>query len=170
MDGIKEARLLCPIDCHRHLMVGSCVPFYFCSRSVMLYLLHKSNHPNLAYRAGQKPIVHLEADLRETVAWADQERRRWAFSLSNARASYAEFRKDLRHLGEINWAAVATNSWAAPEIKEAKQAEFLIEHFFPWNLVQRIGVKYQSTYNEVQSALGEAQHKPKVQIRPDWYY
>ena len=36
----------------------------------------------LAYRGGQGPIVHLEADLRDSVAWADQNRSRWAFTLS----------------------------------------------------------------------------------------
>ena len=37
------------------------------SRSVMLYVIDKANHPNLAWRGGQGPIVHIEADLREVV-------------------------------------------------------------------------------------------------------
>jgi ssDNA thymidine ADP-ribosyltransferase DarT-like protein len=110
MENIKAARLSCPISCYPELMVGACVPFYFCSRSVMLYLLHKSNHPDLAYRGGQEPIVHLEADLHEVVAWADGSGRRWAFSLSNARAAYTEFRKDLANLDEVDWTAVAATT------------------------------------------------------------
>lgn len=72
-------------------MVGEYVPFYFCPRSVMLYILFKANHPELSYRGGQGPIVHLVGDLRATVQWAEANRRRWAFSDRNAGAAYASF-------------------------------------------------------------------------------
>jgi ssDNA thymidine ADP-ribosyltransferase, DarT len=174
MSNIKKARLARPVECHPGLMVGGCVPFYFCSRSVMLYLLHMSNHPDLGWREGQEPIVHLEADLREAVAWADHNRRRWAFSLSNARAVYAEFRRDLDNLGEIDWGAVAANTWSGNGVpvdtKENKQAEFLVDRSFPWRLVTRIGVLSRRMFGEVQDVLATARHKPKVEIRSNWYY
>ena len=63
MSRIKAHRLKeLTLDCHPGLYVGSCAPFYFCPRSVMLYLIHKRNE-ELAYKGGQEPIVHLEADL-----------------------------------------------------------------------------------------------------------
>jgi len=43
--------------------VGDCVPFYFCPRSVMLYLIYQGNHPDLQYHGGQDLVLHLEADL-----------------------------------------------------------------------------------------------------------
>ena len=63
MGTIKERRLRLPVDCHPGTHVGEYVPFYFCPRSIMLYVIYKANHPELAYRGGQEPIVHLEADL-----------------------------------------------------------------------------------------------------------
>jgi hypothetical protein len=57
-------------------MWADCVPFYFCPRSIMLYILYQANDPELTYRGGQGPIVHLEADLRASVAWADQNKKR----------------------------------------------------------------------------------------------
>jgi hypothetical protein len=36
-------------DSHRGLNVGECVPFYWCPRSVMLFLIHRDNDPDLAY-------------------------------------------------------------------------------------------------------------------------
>jgi ssDNA thymidine ADP-ribosyltransferase, DarT len=60
------------------------VPFYFCPRSIMLYLLHRGNHPELDYTGGQRPIVHLVADLHEIVRWAEAQGVRWAFSDRNA--------------------------------------------------------------------------------------
>ena len=84
MSSIKQRRLQLPIDCHQGLMVGDCVPFYFCPRSIMLYLIHCANSQELAYLGGQGPIVHLELDLLEVVSWTASKQRRWAFTLSNA--------------------------------------------------------------------------------------
>ena len=70
MSHIKAMRQKKAIACHPGLFVGGCVPFYFCPRSVMLYVIYMRN-PELAYREGQGPIIHLEADLRQVVAWAD---------------------------------------------------------------------------------------------------
>lgn len=87
MSSIKERRLReLRVKCHPETFVGEYVPFYFCPRSIMLYLIHRGNHPELTYCGGQGPIVHLVADLGEVVRWADGEGRRWAFSLSNAGA------------------------------------------------------------------------------------
>ncbi len=46
------------------------MPFYFCPRSVMLYLIHQANYPELEYRGGQQSIVNLQADLKAAVDWA----------------------------------------------------------------------------------------------------
>ena len=59
------------INSHPSLCVGDCVPFYFCPRSVMLYVISMRNHAELSYQGGQEPIVHLEADLYDVVAWAN---------------------------------------------------------------------------------------------------
>ena len=169
MNGIKQRRLNeLALNSHPDLHVGDCVPFYFCPRSIMLYLIHQANHPELDYRGGQGPIVHLEADLRKTVAWAEARGRRWAFTLSNAGAYYFEDRCDLAQLGEIDWNAVQARDWQ--QCKEGKQAEFLIEQQFPWELVSRIGVRSPQVYSQVTTALQAAVHKPRIEIKPDWYY
>jgi hypothetical protein len=169
MNQIKERRLNeLTLRSHPDLHVGDCVPFYFCARSVMLYLIHQANHPELSYRGGQAPIVHLEADLKEAVTWANGHDQRWAFTLSNAGAYYFEDRCDFSQLTEIDWEAVQARDWR--QCKEGKQAEFLMEHQFPWELVSRIGVLSQQVYSQTTTALQVASHKPPVEIRPDWYY
>ena len=91
MERIKRRRLEeLTLASHPSLHVGDCVPFYFCPRSVMLYVIHRANHPALTYRDGQESIVHLEADLHQTVAWADANGHRWAFTTGNAAAMYSE--------------------------------------------------------------------------------
>jgi len=70
-------------------------------------------------------------------------------------------------LDEIDW-AVQARDWQ--QCKEGKQAEFLIESQFPWELVSRIGVLSQPVYHQVQGAFRGASHKPVVEVKPDWYY
>lgn len=169
MTTIKQRRLNeLRLSSHPDLYVGSCVPFYFCPRSVMLYMIYQGNHQELAYREGQTPILHFEADLRTVVAWANQHAARWAFTLSNAGSYYFEDRNDLARLNEINWTAVQARDWRAH--KEGKQAEFLLEQRFPWHLIERIGVKSDDVYSQVINALPANGHRPTVEILPDWYY
>lgn len=177
MGNIKQRRLTLPVKCTPGLNVGDCVPFYFCPRSIMLSVINYANHPDLTYRGGQGPIVHLEADLHAVVQWANAQPCRWAFSLSNAGAKYAQFRNSLNDLNHIDWDAVASTDFSntsytpsGNQVKEGKQAEFLLHDAFPWSLVQRIGVASQAIAVKVHAALGGAAHQPPVSVQPNWYY
>jgi hypothetical protein len=168
MSAIKERRRQLTLTSHPGLRVGDCVPFYFCPRSIMLYLINQANHLDLVYRGGQGPIVHLEADLKKTVAWAESQGLRCAFTLSNAGAFYFEDRCHLTQLGDIDWDAVLAQDWK--HCKEGKQAEFLLERRFPWDLVERIGVLSQDVHNRVVRILGTLDHRPLVVVKREWYY
>lgn len=168
MNSIKQRRLQNSLSSHPDLHVGDCVPFYFCPRSIMLYVIHQASHPELAYRGGQGPIVHLEADLQQTVAWAEEQDLQWAFTLSNAGASYFEDRCDLSELKEIDWDAVNATDWS--QCKEGKQAELLVEERFSWELISRLGVLSHQVHRQTLAALEGASHSPPVEIMPGWYY
>lgn len=171
MHDLKSHRLTRPVDGHDGLTVGGCVPFYFCSRSMMLFVIHRANHASLAYRGGQRPIVHLEADMREVVDWANGQGRRWAFTLGNASANYAEFRTSLARLGDVNWQAVQGTDFSTPATKDAKQAEFLLEGGLPWELIERIGVIDNTVAQAVFDAMAAIDgHRPRVEIMRGWYY
>lgn len=175
MNQIKQRRLNeLLLTSHPDLHVGDCVPFYFCPRSIMLYLIYQANHPELAYHGGQSPIVHMEADLNTSVTWAQQNNHRWAFTLSNAGAYYFEDRCDLAQLRDINWDAVQADKWSGNgipySIKEGKQAEFLMEHSFPLHLIERIGVYSQEVYQQVTQLLPVNNHLPQIEIKKEWYY
>lgn len=168
MSDIKERRLTLPLRSRPGLHVGDCVPFYFCPRSVMLYLFSQNNHPDLTYRGGQGPIVHLEADLYAAIAWANAQQKRWAFTSSNAGAYYFEDYCATDDLDVVDWEAVEARDWRA--CKEGKQAEFLLEQHFPWELVERIGVQSEAVQRQVNMALRQASHQPLVAVLPAWYY
>lgn len=169
MSDIKRRRVEeLEVDCHQGTKVGDYVPFYFCPRSIMLYLLYRGNHENLTYREGQGPIVHLEADLHTVIAWAEQEQRRWAFSLSNAGARYTEFRKNPAQLSQLDWNAIDASDFRASAVAHAKQAEFLLCDSFPLELVERVGV----SSTRVAQAVGRLfpSGTPPIKVKPDWYF
>ena len=77
-------------------------------------------------------------------------------------------RRHLTQLNELDWDAIAAREWR--DCKERKQAEFLVERSFPWQLVSRIGVESRLVFGQVSVALQQAEHRPTLEIRPDWYY
>jgi len=168
---IKQSRLSeRAVHCHPGTMVGEYVPFYFCPRSIMLYLLYRGNRQGLTYAGGQRPIVHLVADLEETVEWANEQGVRWAFSTRNAGTAYADFFSDLDDLDKVNWNAVEATDFRDFVIKDGKQAEFLLFERFPWELIKTIGVINDPVAGQVQAALGTHVSRPRVEIRREWYY
>lgn len=174
MQGIKDRRLVSRLTSHPDLAVGACVPFYFCPRSVMLFLLHKGNREGVTYHGGQHQIVHLVADVPKAVSWAQAQDLRWAFTLSNAGSGYFEDRSDLASLSEINWEAVTATQWSGNginrDIKEGKQAEFLVEERFPWQLILGIGVFSQLQGEHVTRLVSGLPHKPQIKVFRSWYY
>lgn len=135
----------------------------------MLYVIYRKVNKDLSYRGGQDPIIHLEADLAQTIEWADDEELRWAFTNLNAATNYSRDWCNLAQLDQINWNAVQAKMWSGPD-KEDKQAEFLVERRFPWKLVRRIGVYSQQIERQVKVALRRADHQPLVEVEREWYY
>lgn len=170
LSNIKERRLNeLRLNSYPDLHVGDCVPFYFCPRSVMLYLIYRRNS-ELAYQGGQEQIIHLQADFNQVVAWANiqQPAVRWAFTDSNAGSRYFQDSNDLNNLNLIDWNAVQAVNWNRQ--KEGKQAEFLLERQFPWHLIERIGVYSDTVYNRVANIIPNTQHHPRVEVIKNWYY
>ena len=170
MGDLKTTRLRRQLDTRPGTVVGDYVPFYFCSRSIMMYVIHMANHPALEYRGGQQPIIHLEADLGRVLDWVELQEVRWAFSLGNATAVFTEFRAERGSLDELRWDLIPKTTFTDPEVKEAKQSELLVHDFFPWELFDRVGTHSDRIAQLVAQALNDEQHRPVVQHMPGWYY
>jgi len=168
MNSIKQRRLTeLFLESHPDLYVGQCVPFYFCPRSVMLYMMSVKSS-ELTYQGGQDNIIHFEIDLYKAIAWADANSKRWAFTNSNAGSYYFEDTNDITNISQLDWTTIQSNYWMGNQ--DTKQAEFLCEHSFPWELVERIGVNTMETYKKVQKILSTTTYKPKLEIINSWYY
>lgn len=144
------------------------VPFYFAPRSPMLYAIHKGHVQG--YQGGQEPVVHLVAEVEEV------HRRGLpiVFSDGHAAEQLTQFYVDQKDLARIDWAIMREKYWNNTDEdgdrKRRRQAEFLVRHFFPWDLVQRIGVFTKSVGEQVGRLLTGVPHKPRVNVEPGWYY
>jgi hypothetical protein len=171
MGEIKRRRLEdLTLASHPDLHVGECVPFYFCPRSIMLFLIFKRNHPNLVYTGGQGLVIHLEFDLQTVANWAGGQTRRWAITKGNAGSRYFEDSGSLEYLNELNWPAIQARQWNDPAVREHKQSEFLVEEQVAWHLVERIGVQNQGSRERVEAIVASSRHRPPVEIQSSWYY
>lgn len=169
MPHIKQRRLYeCRLHSYPDLYVGDCVPFYFCPRSVMLFVIAKKNE-HVSYKKGEDNIVHLEVKLTSVLKWAQDEKLKWAFTDTNAGSYTFNDYSDIRELKKLDWEIIKSNFWAGPR-REYKQAEFLIEDHIDIELFTQIGVKNQKIYNEVKHILEKRQSSLPVTIRKDWYY
>jgi hypothetical protein len=170
MGNIKTRRLSLPVKCYPETNVGEYVPFYYGPRSIMLYLLYRGNSPDITFKGGQEMIVHLEFDLNRVLEWANTNKRLWAIALSNAGAVYTEFRGELTGLAEVNWNAINATDFRTTEVREGKQAEFLVYQSVPWTLVERVGVCNGRVQRHVQDLLRHFEYQPTIEVQHSWYY
>lgn len=171
LSTIKQRRLTeIEVSCHPGTTVGQYVPFYFCPRSIMLFILHKANNPELTYQGGQEPIIHLEADFTAATAWADARDIRWAFSDGNAGAYITAFYKNSTDLIHLDWPAIRAKDFRDAKVKEGKQAEFLMFDSFPWMLIEKVGTINGDIAERAREILSSTNHQPVISIEPNWYF
>jgi len=159
---IKDRRLRRPVPVAAGGMLGDYVPFYFCSRSVMLYVVSRGHQD---YGGGQDDIVHLVS----SVDTAERQRRPWAFTDRHAELGHALYFDDRSKLREVDWNVMPLEWWSESDVKERRQAEFLVHRSFPWPAIERIGVRSPGMAATVKAVLPAHAHPP-VEIHPDWYY
>jgi hypothetical protein len=160
-DHIKARRLRRVVPVSIGGTLGEYVPFYFCSRSVMLYVVHRGHD---GYSGGQDQIVHLVS----SVATATRIAKHWAFTDRHAELGYAEYFESLDQLKNVDWSVMPERQWGGnQDLKERRQAEFLVHQCFPWAAIERIVVRNEDIRKQVHALTGG---KPAVEVQSSWYY
>ncbi len=171
MSRIKQRRLEeIVVPPHPATHVGDYVPFNFCPRSVMLYVLYRGNDADLSYRGGQGPILHLRADAMRVIDWAEAEGRPWAVSFTNAGNRLAEFSAQRQDLDRLDRTAIESQDFRDWAVKEAKQAEFLIHDRLPFEFIDKIGAATDAVRDQALEILAKSGYEPNVETTPTWYY
>ncbi|MFA0132181.1 DUF4433 domain-containing protein [Vibrio splendidus] len=158
---IKERRLQHRVEVAAGGTIGEYVPFNFCPRSVMLYVIHQGHDD---FHDGQDKIIHLISDT-QTITTSNQS---CFFTDIHADLAFAEQIDDFSRLDELDFKKIHTKYWQ--QFKEEKQAEFLAHKAVSWNCIRQIGVKTPELADKVKQIIANAQHQPDVLVKPEWYY
>jgi hypothetical protein len=158
---IKQRRLARKVTTRADGMLGEYVPFNFCSRSVMLCAIYRAHDD---YNGGQESVLHLVSSVSKATSLG----RPWAFSDRHAELGHALHYDDWAHADEVQWAVMNLTWWN--NVKEERQAEFLVHDFLPWTAVLGIGVMTPAMGGRAQQVLKGAAHQPAVAVHRDWYY
>jgi len=143
------------------------VPFYFTTRSPMLYTIHRGNVP---CEGGQGALVHLVSTAQKVV----EAGLGFAFTDGHGIMTYSSFFDDLGRLGEVDWDVVGSRQWADTledgDRKRRKQAEFLVRDAFPVTLLSGLAVQSAARKAEVEALLERRGVRMKVVEKSAWYY
>lgn len=165
--ALKERRLATQLPLVAGDTLGAYVPFYFCNRSPMLYSIHTESVAE--YVGGQQQIVYLVSSVEQVF----RHTANWCFTDGHGVEAFTQFYTNKNDFNKIDWTVIDHWSWKNTQEdndrKRRKQAEFLVKDFFPWSLVEKIGV-----YNKEQQGLVERliiqSNRPVLNIEPKWYY
>jgi len=164
---IQDKRALTRVPCGPGGILHDYVPLYFVPRSPMLYIVNRGGP---RYPERQVPIVHLVSTAQAVYS----ANRPAVFTNGHAIMALSDFFTDLADLDQIDWDVMASPWWndtqEHPGRKRRRQAEFLVHHHFPWPLVTAIGVLNRKVAAQVEAMLKDSAHKPRVVVKPDWYY
>ena len=161
---IKGRRMKRPVLVAAGGTLGQYVPFNFCSRSVMLYVVSQGHQD---YSGGQSPIIQLVSSIQTAIATG----RPWFFTDRHADLGYAQQFASLDALEKIDWQVMPSRQWGGnTETKEKRQAEFLLHEWCPWTAITGIAVISDTIAEQIQKILMGSDHRPQVTVRRDWYY
>jgi hypothetical protein len=162
---IKARRMRRPVTVAAGGTLGDYVPFNFCSRSVMLYVVSRGHAD---YAGDQRSIVHLVSSVERIV----ETGRPCFFTDRHADLGYARQLQDVgRLVVDVDWGVMPVRQWGGDsELKEKRQAEFLVHEWCPWTAIREIGVMDEQAFKQVTRILAAAEHTPDLLLRRDWYY
>jgi len=167
--GIKGARRRLPVTCGPGGCPCDYVPFYFASRSPMLYRIAKGGVEH--YHDGQEPLVYLVS----TIGAVIDAGARWVFSDGNCGAELTAYYDNLDELDHrVDWPLQQARQWSDtaddPQRATRRAAEFLVYQLMPWNLVLWLVVRSEAAAVAVRAVLSATGQRQKVYVRPQWYY
>jgi hypothetical protein len=161
---IMDRRKSRQVPCRASSSLADYVPFYFRTRSPMLFAINKGGVEGYA---GQSDLIYLQSTA-EAIAGAGLD---YVFSNGHAVMEYADFFDDLTNLDKIPWEVVGAKYWNDHEDGRFKcQSEFLVRDFFPLSQIATIGVFNEAMAQKVREQLEQQNKNIDVTTQRSWYF
>jgi hypothetical protein len=175
---IKQRRRERPVTCRPGGVVGDYVPFYFASRSPMMYQLWQGGVPT--FTGDHRDLVYLVSRV-DLIVESGLE---FVISDRNAAKALADFTDDVTLLGDltsstpqsqfIDWPLMRARMWRNTpgdgERMERRMAEFLVLDAVPFDLLEIAAVQSDRHKAMVEHLFASVGLDLQVVTRPDWYY
>lgn len=159
-----------PIRFPNAYTLGDYVPFYFAGQTPMLLMI-KNGTPPIS-RQNQEDIIFIVCRAQAIAATGLP----FLISDRHAKKSTAKFYDTLEGLNELDWDSIRRTVWKNTEDKmdrmDLKQAEFLVKHAVPVELIAGIIVKTEAVKAEVEKIISSLGLSLTVHVDShcDYYY
>lgn len=139
------------------------VPFYFNSRSPMLFTIHKGNLPGVDMR----DVIFFQT----TAQHVEQAGKSFVFTDGHGIMAFTDYYNDISDMNNVPWNVIQAQYWTNfPDGSRERQSEFMVHNTVEWNLIHTIGVYNQAMKQFVENAMQHLPHKPTVEIKLGWYF
>ncbi len=168
--SIQDIRSRYLVNTKKNGFLHDYVPFYFAPRSPMLFAHSKGK---VSSGMNQSDLIYLVS----SVYSVDNNSLTYAFTDGHAVKCLSSFFDDLNLLNQIDWNLMKAKYWyntpEDPDRTRRRQAEFLVKDFFPFQLVNKIGVFDEINMSLIISILrsnGKENMVKYVSIERNWYF
>lgn len=152
--------------------VADYVPFYFASRSPMMYRIAQGGVES--YQGGTARLIYLVSTLERLHELGHLA----VLTDRNAALQYAEYRvfdpADPIDDDFIDWDLMGERYWNntpdEPQRKERRMAEALVPERVAWDAILTIVTQSEIVASEVRAILAEARSSIPVYVRSSWYF
>lgn len=164
-----ESRAFTPIKLIPDRVLSDYVPFYFCPKSPMLYVLSKRGVQGV--ECAQEDLVYLVSSV-ECIAEQPLD---FVFTDRHAVLAYAKFFKQTEDLSQLNWDAIRSEHWGdrfdpTRAVRELKQSEFLVYQHIPIDCIEGMICQTEKTSKFVAAYQAAAKSKIPCVIKPDYFF
>ncbi len=162
----RRARFVVPIQPGG--VVHDYVPFYFATRSPMLYAIHQGAVNG--YNGGQKDVIYLVSSAERI----EQAGYGYVFTDGHAIMGFSNYYSNLSDLDKIDWNIMRSRYWndnaEDNDRKRRRQAEFLVYDKLKFHDVEKIVTYDTQMQNSVNDNLRKVGHHIPVEVNKEWYY
>lgn len=169
-ESVQERRRNKRVDCEPNGILHDYVPFYFATRSPMMYVISRGGVEG--YDSNTTPLIFLVSNVQRV----EDANLRFVFSDGHPVVKLSRFYNDTRDLNKVDWGIMRARYWndteEHPDRARRRQAEFLVHDAFPWDAVEFLAVKNVEMKRRLDAYLGEKWPdlvRP-VRVLPDWYF
>lgn len=162
-DSVQAHRSAFSVPVAKKGTIHDYVPFYFNSRSPMLYTIKCGNLQGVR----MQDLVFFKSSA-QAVANSGSG---FAFTDGHGIMALSDYYDDLKDLDQLPWNVINATYWTDfVDGSRLRQSEFLVYEKFDWGLVESIGVYDATMKVKVENLISSYAHKPKVDVQSSWYF